>query len=102
MLNPSAVMAQRYMGIIAGTEHDPYSDMERFSHKNLMWMCERIEENADIWPADKVGRWLGFVQATLGLQGAADMDHERDVSRPLYHAFYEKQGLDVPNTLERT
>ena len=94
-------MAQRYMGIIAGATDDPFAHMKRFAHPNLLWMCDRIEENADTWPADKTGRWLGFIQATLGLQQLADMDEEREVSRPLYHAFYEKQGLTVPETLVR-
>lgn len=95
-------MAQRYMGIIVGADtEDPFKHMIRFSRTNLLWMCERIEECADSWPVDKTGRWLGFVQATLGLQELADMDEEREVSRPLYHEFYEKQGLVVPDTLFR-
>ena len=94
-------MAQRYMGMIAGAGPDPHEDNDRLAHHNLMWMCDQIEQNACQWPDDKTGRWLGFIQGILASQGIIDVDVERDVSRPLFHQFYESNDVAVPESTER-
>ena len=33
--------------------------------RHLMWMCDRIEQHAEDWPATKLHRWIGFVQAGM-------------------------------------
>jgi hypothetical protein len=33
--------------------------------QHLLWMCDRIEEQAESWPRTKLHRWLGYVQGGL-------------------------------------
>lgn len=33
--------------------------------RHLLWMCEMIGERAETCPAEKLHRWLGFIQAGL-------------------------------------
>jgi hypothetical protein len=32
---------------------------------HLTWMCDQITSNSDDWPATKLHRWIGFVQAGM-------------------------------------
>lgn len=90
----------RYRKIIcAVTSHDEAD--ARLSLENLAWMCRTAEASIDDLPLDKLSRWLGFVQGCLAMRGLIDVDTERDVSRPLFHAAYASDGGDVPATLER-
>lgn len=72
----------------------------RFAH--LLKMCEIGAANAGIWPADKTGRWLGYVQGCLAVRGLLDVDAERDLTREDFRAAYALMGLDVPGTIEVT
>jgi len=33
--------------------------------KHLLWMCEQIREHAERWPAARLHRWMGFLQAGI-------------------------------------
>jgi hypothetical protein len=33
--------------------------------RQLLWMCDRVEEHADDWPERKHHRWIGFIQAAI-------------------------------------
>ena len=33
--------------------------------KHLLWMCDRIRLQAENWPAAKLHRWIGFLQAGI-------------------------------------
>ncbi len=54
--------------------------------KHLLWMCDRIEDHADDWPATKLHRWIGFVQCgmianrMLDLEGAKTMFDEAKIA----------------------
>jgi hypothetical protein len=42
------------------------SDLPQVLHRNhLLWMCDRIENLAEEWPATKLHRWIGFVQCGM-------------------------------------
>lgn len=76
----------RYLDIIENAEMDALSANPRLSLENLAWMCRQGGKEG--MPLDKASRWLGFVQGCLAMRGLIDVDHERDVSRPLYHHAY--------------
>ena len=38
---------------------------ESLRPKHLLWMCDRIEQHADDWPATRLHRWIGFVQSGM-------------------------------------
>ncbi len=41
--------------------------------KHLLWMCDKIEDHADDWPATKTHRWIGFVQCGMMANGMLDL-----------------------------
>jgi hypothetical protein len=65
----------------------------------LNWMCQTAIANSH-YPIDKLSRWLGFVQGVLFTTGHISIVEERDFSRPLFHAAYKAEGLEIPPTLE--
>jgi hypothetical protein len=91
LLNREAmrVLYSRYEAIIAEAGPDKtYLANGRLSLSNLAWMCRTALEQMDSLPIDKPNRWLGFIQGCLAMRGLIDVDQERNVSRPLFHAAY--------------
>jgi hypothetical protein len=42
------------------------SDLPRALRRHhLLWMCDRIEKQAEEWPVTKLHRWIGFIQAGM-------------------------------------
>lgn len=98
-----AAIAARYAKTLAEQDPggDPLGHDARLSLTNLSWMCAEVAGRAEEWPADKAGRWLGFVQGCLAMRGLIDVDEERALTRPLLHAAYEGEGREPPETRER-
>jgi hypothetical protein len=42
--------------------------------EHLLWMCDRIEDHAEDWPATKLHRWIGFVQCGMMANQMLDLD----------------------------
>src|SRR5689334_22786311 len=40
---------------------------------HLIWMCDRIEREADNWPETKLHRWIGFIQSAMLANGIVDL-----------------------------
>lgn len=74
---------------------------ERTCPENLRWMLNRIMDNIDTFPLDKIGRWIGFVQGVLALSGNLDVDEERNRTRARYQQAYRDTGQVIPQTLQR-
>ncbi|AMO44266.1 hypothetical protein vBRpoSV10_213 [Ruegeria phage vB_RpoS-V10] len=100
-MSASEILARRYIAVIAERHPDPFKGNKQMDHAHLTWMCEVIMNHHDLWPADKVGRWIGFVQGVLAAQGLIDINVERDFSRPLFHREYARMGIDAPDTIGR-
>lgn len=49
-------------------------DRDKFGR--LLWMCEIAELNIELWPLDKLGRWLGFIQGSLVASGHLTIEAE--------------------------
>jgi hypothetical protein len=63
---------------------------------HLLWMCDRIEEHAENWPAIKVHRWIGYVQGGLIANRILRVDQLRrmfDVAKNSYGASGEDLDL---------
>lgn len=56
---------------------------------HLYMLCTDAMVNMDLYPFDKMCRWLGFIQGVLAVQGIIDVDVERDYTRPLFHGLSE-------------
>ena len=93
-------LAQRYVHMMDRTHNITTDDNHPFSLHNLRWMCNTIIEHGETWPIDKVGRWLGYIQAGMIMHELTSVNTERDFSRPLFHAAYKEQGQTIPPTRE--
>lgn len=49
----------------------------------------------DIYPEDKLNRWLGYVQGVLICHGITTSTIERDFSRPLFTALYIERNIKL-------
>lgn len=67
---------------------------------HLMEMCQVGAANAGAWPADKTGRWLGYVQGCLAARDMLDVDAERDLTRGDFRTAYALMGVAVPETVQ--
>lgn len=72
------------------------SKLPETSYSHLRGMCSLAMTNIDIWSIDKLSRWLGYVQGILIFMGDLRINEERDFSRPLFHAAYKSEGIDIP------
>jgi hypothetical protein len=61
---------------------------EKTSAAHLRWMCAELLGNIRVFPVDKMGRWVGFIQGVMVCHGALDVDTERDRTRPLFEDAY--------------
>ena len=104
----SVVLIKRYLNL-CNEIYNPKDDFcyiddqmspPKCTYKNIIWMCETLLQNIDEYPEDKVSRWLGFIQGCLSMREVISVDEERDFSRPLFHAAYAQQGIDIPETFE--
>ncbi len=53
----------------------------------LLWMCDRIEKQAEEWPVTKLHRWIGFIQGGMLANHILDLDAAKgmfDVAKSNY------------------
>ena len=100
-----ARLAARYGALIdallARGAYDQLGNDTRLSLVNLSWMCRELTRAAATMPIDKAARWLGFIQGCLAMRGLIDVDAERDITRPIFHAAYTAEGLPDQATRAR-
>jgi|AntRauTorcE11898_2_1112593.scaffolds.fasta_scaffold30140_1 hypothetical protein len=92
----------RYAALIAAQDSpDLLGEDPRLSQDNLAWMCAEGARLAGDMPDDKASRWLGFIQGCLAMRRLIDVDAERDITRPLFHAAARARGIDPGPTRAR-
>jgi len=70
------------------------------SEDRVTKMMEQVVKNCMTWPADKTGRWVGYVQCLLiEVEKVTTIDTERDFTRPLFHKLYAEMKIDIPVTV---
>lgn len=47
--------------------------------KHLVWMCDEIVGHAEVWPAIKIHRWIGFVQGGMIANGLIRLKHAKNM-----------------------
>jgi hypothetical protein len=68
-------MAERCLRIIQDKPEDVRFGLpESLRPNHLRGMCKRIVEHAEDWPAIKLHRWIGFVQAGMMANYMLDLD----------------------------
>ena len=63
-------------------------------------LCNEAIKSINIYPIDKLSRWLGFIQGILIERKATTIDAERDFSREYFHEAYLKDGIEIPKTFD--
>lgn len=100
-----APLRKALLETIIGLEHilheiNDLSEIESISdstnENHLRWMCSELREKIDIFPTDKISRWVGFIQGVLAAAGELDVMEERDRTRPLFHQAYYEMNIDIP------
>jgi hypothetical protein len=56
---------------------------------HLEWMCDQIVEHAEIGPATKLHRWIGFVQSAMLAHRMLDLDGLKSMFDELKRAHGE-------------
>lgn len=64
---------------------------EKCQHAHLLRLSHEAYSNALSYPADKLHRWLGFIQGVLCVVGVINVDEERDFTRPLLHSYHNEK-----------
>ena len=68
-------MAERCLRIIQDKPEDVrFALPAPLRPEHLRWMCKLIVEHAEDWPATKLHRWVGFVQAGMIANYMLDLD----------------------------
>lgn len=74
--------------------HDTRSDSAEFPEgtgpEHLLWMCEQIISNQDVWPESKLHRWAGYIQGCLVCHGFSTLEGEKDAVRQLKNSYPEE------------
>lgn len=65
----------------------------------LLNMLETLLINPN-WQDLKIGKWLGYIEGVLILREVTTVDIERDFTRKIYHAYYERIGVEIPQTTD--
>ncbi len=82
-------MAERCLRIIQDKPEDVRFGLPKSLCPNhLRWMCKQIVEHAESWPAVKVHRWLGFVQAGM----IANLMLDLDAAKAMFNKVKEEYG----------
>lgn len=49
---------------------------------HLVWMCDRIEQHVEDWPATRLHRWIGFVQSGMMANRMLDLKSAKSMFDP--------------------
>ncbi len=67
--------------------------------EHLLWMCARMREHVRDWPAERLNRWIGFVQAGMIANRMLDLDGARAMFDRMKIAF-GSAGQDLLDHLD--
>lgn len=68
-----AAMAETCRDKIRESENADPGLVRELQPEHLLWMCDRIEQHAEDWPASKLHRWVGFVQCGMMANRIVDL-----------------------------
>ncbi len=59
--------------MIAGKQSPVPEQLPPLRKEHLVWMCDRMLEHVESWPAAKLNRWVGFIQCAMIANGYVDL-----------------------------
>lgn len=82
-------MAERCRNIIQDkTEDVRFGLPKSLCPDHLRWMCEMIVGHAEDWPANRLHRWIGFIQAGM----IANLMLDLDGAKAIFNKIKEEYG----------
>ena len=69
-----AAMAEQCRNLILTSDKHDLDLPKELKPKHLLWMCAQIEDHAEVVPATKLHRWIGFVQCGMMANRILDFD----------------------------
>lgn len=78
-------LLDRYTHLLKKLGAVAQADKDGTTTNHLMWMCQTARRE---WPADKLSRWLGYIQGVLAARGLVDVAAERSTACKLVFAVY--------------
>lgn len=61
-------------------------------------MIDTLLDNSG-WPDLKIGGWLEHITTVCIENGVTTIDEERDYTRGIKHAYYQRMGYTAPETI---
>lgn len=58
-------MAERCRRVVQAWDKSDSRLPKKLRQEHLLWMCDKIEKLAEVGPANKLYRWIGFVQGAM-------------------------------------
>ncbi len=82
-------MAERCRDMLRESDKEASGLPEELQRKHLLSMCSKIAEHSQDWPATRLHRWIGFVQAGMMANHLLDLDGAKAMFSKLKAAFRE-------------
>jgi len=67
-------MAERCRDVIQRSDETSSLLSPALQREHLLWMCDRIEEHSEDWPATRLHRWIGFIQSAMMANRMLDLE----------------------------
>lgn len=102
--NLVAAMAERCRELICESEPVDTGLPQAVQRKHLLWMCDQIEKHAEGGNANKLHRWIGFVQGAMLANRMLDLDELRAMfdEAQAAHAVASEAMEDLTDHLDPT
>ena len=94
-------MADKCLALLVAWDEQVPDHQPSLRPKHLEWMCRQIAQHARDWPATKVHRWIGFVQAALIANHMLDLQQAKRMFDDAKNAFGE-MDQDLVDHLDPT
>lgn len=80
-------MAERCSVLIRQSQNVDSGLPEALQRNHLLWMCDRIEQNADEWPVTTLHRWIGFIQCGVLANRMTDLPGVKSLFDDVKNAY---------------
>ena len=84
-------ISKRYISLLEKKEGEFQIVRENIGKEHIIKMLSQIVKNKEM-SLDKKARWFGFIQGVLFVNNIISVKEERNLTRPLFHAAYERRG----------
>lgn len=86
-------MAQECRALIEASDSADVHLPPALRRRHLLWMCRRIETQAENWPGTRLHRWIGFIQGGMLANGMLTWESAKSMFDAVKRA-YGASGAD--------